>query len=181
MSIDVDRPSADTDILGVFDDPRYAALAVDNATKYQSADPFPHGVYDNFLPVDLAPDLSASIPDTGLDRMGVRGTTSTTGGCTSTTRRKCRRCTARMLREFNSRQFMLFLETLTGIDNLLPDPYFIGGGHPPQRSRRLPQDPCRLQLAPQAAGAPTGERVAVPVGHVGRSRGAAPSSSGTGT
>ena len=33
-----------------------------------------------------------------------------------------------MLREFNSRQFTLFLETLTGIDNLIPDPYFIGGG-----------------------------------------------------
>jgi hypothetical protein len=33
-----------------------------------------------------------------------------------------------MLREMNSRQFVLFLETLTGIENLLPDPYFIGGG-----------------------------------------------------
>ncbi len=33
-----------------------------------------------------------------------------------------------MLRELNSRQFVLFLETLTGIDNLIPDPYFIGGG-----------------------------------------------------
>jgi Rps23 Pro-64 3,4-dihydroxylase Tpa1-like proline 4-hydroxylase len=33
-----------------------------------------------------------------------------------------------MLREMNSRQFLLFLESLTGIDNLLPDPYFIGGG-----------------------------------------------------
>src|SRR5262249_32356073 len=33
-----------------------------------------------------------------------------------------------MLREFNSRQFILFLETLTGIEGLLPDPYFIGGG-----------------------------------------------------
>ena len=33
-----------------------------------------------------------------------------------------------MLREFNSRQFTLFLETLTGIECLLPDPYFIGGG-----------------------------------------------------
>ena len=28
----------------------------------------------------------------------------------------------------NSRQFVLFLETLTGIENLLPDPYFTGGG-----------------------------------------------------
>jgi Rps23 Pro-64 3,4-dihydroxylase Tpa1-like proline 4-hydroxylase len=33
-----------------------------------------------------------------------------------------------MLREFNSQQFMLFLETLTGIENLIADPYFIGGG-----------------------------------------------------
>ncbi|HEU0073623.1 MAG TPA: 2OG-Fe(II) oxygenase [Dehalococcoidia bacterium] len=33
-----------------------------------------------------------------------------------------------ILRELNSRQFILFLETLTGIGNLLPDPYFIGGG-----------------------------------------------------
>ena len=32
-----------------------------------------------------------------------------------------------ILREFNSKQFLLFLETLTGIDNLIPDPYFIGG------------------------------------------------------
>ena len=27
-----------------------------------------------------------------------------------------------------ARQFLLFVETLTGIDNLIPDPYFIGGG-----------------------------------------------------
>jgi hypothetical protein len=33
-----------------------------------------------------------------------------------------------MLREMNSRQFVLFLETLTGIESLIPDPYFIGGG-----------------------------------------------------
>ena len=33
-----------------------------------------------------------------------------------------------MLREMNSRQFVLFIETLTGIEGLLPDPYFIGGG-----------------------------------------------------
>jgi Rps23 Pro-64 3,4-dihydroxylase Tpa1-like proline 4-hydroxylase len=33
-----------------------------------------------------------------------------------------------MLRELNSRQFVLFLETLTGIESLIPDPYFIGGG-----------------------------------------------------
>jgi hypothetical protein len=32
-----------------------------------------------------------------------------------------------LLRELNSRPFLLFVETLTGIDYLLPDPYFIRG------------------------------------------------------
>ena len=28
----------------------------------------------------------------------------------------------------NSRKFLLFLETLTGVESILPDPFFIGGG-----------------------------------------------------
>ena len=33
-----------------------------------------------------------------------------------------------MLYQFNSAPFLRFLERLTGIDQLIPDPYFIGGG-----------------------------------------------------
>jgi Rps23 Pro-64 3,4-dihydroxylase Tpa1-like proline 4-hydroxylase len=36
--------------------------------------------------------------------------------------------TSLLLYQFNSAPFLSFLETLTGIENLIPDPYFFGGG-----------------------------------------------------
>lgn len=116
-----------TSVLGVFDDSRYAELAVDKATSYQTADPFAHGVYDNFLPTELARELSAAFPTPDSMAWISRNNTQN--------RRRYQHDETKlpalhraMLREFNSRQFVLFLETLTGIDNLIPDPYFIGGG-----------------------------------------------------
>jgi hypothetical protein len=128
MSIDVvSQAVTDIDPLGVFDDPRYAALAVDAAPAYRSAPPFPHGVYDDFLPVELATALSEGFPTFESIEWVVRDNENN--------RRVYQHDETlvpplyrRMLREFNSRQFALFVETLTGIDNLLPDPYFIGGG-----------------------------------------------------
>jgi hypothetical protein len=118
---------ADVSILGVFDDPSYARLAVENAPKYQSASPFPHGVYDNFLQEDLARRLSAAFPApediAWVERDNVNNRRRYQHDET-----KLPVTLREMLREFNSRQFVLFLETLTGIENLVPDPYFIGGG-----------------------------------------------------
>ena len=34
----------------------------------------------------------------------------------------------------NSRKFLLFLETLTGVESIIPDPYFVGGGAMTTRS-----------------------------------------------
>ena len=48
------RTDTDVTALGAFDDQRYAALALRSAEAYQTADPFPHGVYDDFLPEALA-------------------------------------------------------------------------------------------------------------------------------
>jgi hypothetical protein len=112
---------------GVFDDPRYAAMAVEHAARYQGADPFPHIMLDDFLPDGLARSLSAAFPAPDSIEWVIRDNAQN--------RRRYQHDETRiptllreMLREFNSRQFLLFLETLTGIDNLLPDPYFIGGG-----------------------------------------------------
>jgi hypothetical protein len=124
-TVSISPPS--TNIVGVFDDPRYAALAVDNATKYQTADPFPHGVYDNFLPNQLAVDLSASFPTPDSIEWVARDNAQNRRLYQHDETKLPAQHRA-MLRECNSRQFLLFLETLTGIDNLLPDPYFIGGG-----------------------------------------------------
>lgn len=116
-----------TDIVGVFDDRRYASLAVENAASYQAADPFPHGVFDNFLPERIATDLSASFP-TPADIEWISRDNTQNRRLYQHDETKMPAQHRAMLREFNSRQFVLFLETLTGIDNLLPDPYFIGGG-----------------------------------------------------
>ena len=114
-------------LVGCFDDPRYAALALRHTEDYRSARPFPHAVIDDFLPAGLARAVSEAIPARDdlawVERDNVNN------------RRRFQHDETRlptvlreMLREFNSRQALLFLETLTGIDNLLPDPYLIGGG-----------------------------------------------------
>jgi hypothetical protein len=114
-------------VLGVFDAPAYAKLAVEKAPLYQSASPFPHIVLDNFLPPPLARRLSAAFPapddiawverDNANNRRRYQHDETLVPGILR-----------EMLREMNSRQFLLFIETLTGIESLLPDPYFIGGG-----------------------------------------------------
>lgn len=115
------------DPLGVFDDARYANIAVTRAPEYRAAQPFPHIALDNFLPEGLARDLSAAFP--------MEADESWTERDNANNRRRFQQDETRvprklreMLREMNSRQFVLFVETLTGIQSLIPDPYFIGGG-----------------------------------------------------
>jgi Rps23 Pro-64 3,4-dihydroxylase Tpa1-like proline 4-hydroxylase len=115
------------DPLGVFDDPRYARQALDLAPTYQAADPFPHIVIDDFLPDALARQLSATFPTHESIDWVVRDNENNRR-VYQHDETKVPRLHRQMLREFNSRQFLLFIETLTGIDSLLPDPYFIGGG-----------------------------------------------------
>lgn len=112
--------------LGVFDDPSFARKAVDNAQKYQDASPFPHIVLENFLPEALALDLSRAFPlpdDSWVERDNKNNRRRFQPDET-----KIPPTLREMLRELNSRQFILFLETLTGIGNLFPDPYLLGGG-----------------------------------------------------
>ncbi len=113
--------------LGVFDDPKYAKLAVDNASRYQGADPFPHICFDDFIDPKLCAAVNEAFPEPDSIDWVVRDHKNTLKRYQHDETRLP--ATLRlMLRELNSRQFVLFLETLTGIDNLLPDPYFTGGG-----------------------------------------------------
>ncbi len=113
--------------LGVFDDPRYAETALQSASLYQNAAPFPNITIDNFLPEDLARTLSAAFPRQE-DISWVERDNKNNRRRYQHDETKLPPLIREMLREFNGRQFVLFLETLTGIQNLLPDPYFIGGG-----------------------------------------------------
>ena len=120
-------PSGRTSPLGLFDDPRHARLAVERAGEYQTAQPFPHIVLDDFIDEPLARQLSAAFP--GPDDISwVERDNENNRRRYQHDETKVPRLLREMLREMNGRQFVLFLETLTGIENLLPDPYFTGGG-----------------------------------------------------
>ena len=98
------------------------------SADYCFADPFPHIVLDNFLPLELVKELCAHFPNEKFESdvvfdMGYAGHHKRQilpAECDS----YCRRA----FDFFNSQPFVEFLEGLTAIDGLLPDPYFTGGG-----------------------------------------------------
>jgi hypothetical protein len=111
------------------DDERFARLALARRDEFRNAQPFPHAVIDDFLPPDIATAVANGYPDP--NDSSVKWKTHANANVL----RKFVEDTASMslpLRLFAnasiSRQFLLFLETLSGIDCLLADPYFIGGG-----------------------------------------------------
>lgn len=114
-------------VVGIFDDPAYTRLALERADAYRTVQPFPHTVIDDFLPAGLGRRLSASFPGSH-DISWVERDNENNRRRYQHDETQLPPILRSMLRELNSRQFLLFLETLTGIESLIPDPYFIGGG-----------------------------------------------------
>ena len=119
--------STQVPVLGTFDNPRFAHLALEYAARWQTAEPFAHAVIDDFLDERMARALEREFPLPQEIEWVVRNNQNNIRRFQHD-ETKLPRLIREMLRELNSRQFLLFVETLTGIDNLLPDPYFIGGG-----------------------------------------------------
>src|SRR5690348_12880166 len=92
--------------LGVFDDPAYSALAQAAAPGYQAAEPFPHAVFDDFLPEDLATRLSGSFPTFDSMEWVVRDNEHNRR-VYQHDETKMPALYREMLREFNGRQFVL--------------------------------------------------------------------------
>ncbi len=96
------------------------------AEAYQSAQPFAHGCIDNFLPPEVLERVRKELedlpdPETSFDRDQERLKTSYSP-------ERLPPYTRNLFYVLNSRPFILFLEELTGIKGLIPDPYFMGGG-----------------------------------------------------
>ncbi|MDA0284216.1 MAG: 2OG-Fe(II) oxygenase [Planctomycetota bacterium] len=109
----------------LFSSSRYQKLAAAHRGAYVSAQPFPHAVLDEFLPDEYCECLLEGFPavkdwDRYEDDTGVKLATNQPLMMTAGVRQ--------VLNEFNSGSFLEFLETLTGIEGLIPDPYFQGGG-----------------------------------------------------
>jgi Rps23 Pro-64 3,4-dihydroxylase Tpa1-like proline 4-hydroxylase len=110
----------------VFRDPRYSDFATQLADRYLSADPFPHIVIDNFLPESFARELHAGFPDSqGTDWIRFKDNESLKLG----SREAALDGPVRdALEQFNAAPTLSFVEQISGIQGLIPDPYFFGGG-----------------------------------------------------
>lgn len=108
---------------------RHALLEIAHAHKdeYASASPFPHVVIDDFLPAALLDRVLDEFPsprtpgwetydDPLQKKLGSRDEEKLGGA------------TRLLLHELNSAPFIRFLEELSGISALVPDPWLEGGG-----------------------------------------------------
>lgn len=97
--------------------------------QYVAADPFPHIAIDNFLPEALINKILADFPKRPVD-----DEVNFDGGYLGFHKRQippanCDGFSRELFNFFNSAPILKFLENVSGIKGLIPDPYFMGGGY----------------------------------------------------
>jgi Rps23 Pro-64 3,4-dihydroxylase Tpa1-like proline 4-hydroxylase len=111
----------------VFDESRLESLAQEYSQSYQSATPFPYIVIDNFMdPSVLQRALDAFPGEAQFDFYKYDNPLEKKLAMDQVA--KLPEALADILYAMNSAVFLRFLEGLTGIDGLIPDPYYRGGG-----------------------------------------------------
>src|SRR5689334_5425841 len=120
-------PIQDTALGFQFDRDELTALAESKREAYAGAHPYPHTVMDDFLPDEVADAVLAEFPDPKRDdwfafdsKLERKLATKDDTAMGPVTRH--------VLAQLNSAAFIDFLERLTGIDGLIPDPHLVGGG-----------------------------------------------------
>lgn len=110
-----------------FDPATLDHLAEARHAAYASAAPFPHQVIDEFLPQAQAEQPLAEFPEAGdITWDHAVHVHSKKLYCSDETRMGPG--TRHIFAQFNSATFLVFLERLTRIAGLIPDPHFAGGG-----------------------------------------------------
>ena len=128
------QPERQTPAPFVFDDARLQEIAQAHKENYYRQEPFSHTVIDGFLPLAAAEDLLARFPPPDAPFWFDWKTGDTVNQPRKQGLRHIKRLEGAdpflfcMLFAFNSYPFVHFLETLTGIDGLIPDPHYHGGG-----------------------------------------------------
>jgi hypothetical protein len=109
-----------------FDRAQCVAEGGERAFDYQHALPFPHIVMDDFLDAGLLRRLVDQFPDregrTYFDRAQERFKYQFDPNTVESP------LVRNLLAELNGEPFMAFLEKMTGIEGLISDPYYSGGG-----------------------------------------------------
>lgn len=102
-------------------------LATKSAEEYAQAQPFPHIVIDNFLPGSILETVLQEFPKPEtIDWQKFQNPAEKK--LASQNVRQMGDATRLLLYHLNSCTFITFLEVLTGIDGIIPDPHFEGGG-----------------------------------------------------
>lgn len=94
--------------------------------RYVSAAPYPHACFDDFLPPDVLDRVRAELAQLPAAQHSYSRPQENLK--TSYAPDRLPRYTRSVIQALNSRAFLLFLEEMTGISGLIPDPYYAGGG-----------------------------------------------------
>ena len=98
------------------------------AADYRGADPFPHAVIDDFLEPDRLEAVRREFPELAKTRGAKSYDDPDQIKRASRDEAQFGAQTRRLMHYLNSAPFLEFLSALTGIDDLIADPTFEGGG-----------------------------------------------------
>lgn len=107
---------------------RLSSIAAAMKDQYQSADPFPHIAIDNFLDAAVFEKLAADFPGPEADLWYKFKSGKENKKLQSRDHRNLPWGFKLFFNEVNGPDFVRFLEELTGIGDLVPDPHLYGGG-----------------------------------------------------
>ncbi len=104
--------------------------------NYKSKAPFPHTLFDSLFPLDVLEAVGQEIPDN--PHLNSKGCVETGQKCYNSQLQKAKNAfdeekyfgpaTLSVFQTLKSPQFTQFLEKLTGISDLIPDPEYRGSG-----------------------------------------------------
>jgi Rps23 Pro-64 3,4-dihydroxylase Tpa1-like proline 4-hydroxylase len=110
-----------------FSSAQLVARAESLKSQYAQAAPYPHIVIDDFLPEWLLDTVLDEFPNAEAE-LWERRVTKNSLKLSCNILEDLGPTTALVLEQLNSRSMLRFLERLTGIDNLIPDAIYEGGG-----------------------------------------------------
>jgi hypothetical protein len=107
---------------------RLENLGKERAGEYRANSPYPHLYFDNFLPVEVAEAALRGFPEPKEVAWHASTDVNQRKKLAFQEVEKLPAGVRDVLYFLNSRPMLKFLETLTGISAVLPDPHFTGGG-----------------------------------------------------
>ncbi len=104
-------------------------ISTEIGKQYVNAEPYPHVVIDDFFDNSFLDKVLNEFPDLSKEGDSVQFKDGLSIKLASNINSKFRDNTLELLNFLNSKDFLFFLQKVTGIkETLLPDPYYVGGG-----------------------------------------------------